>query len=435
MKNPEKTENPKFHQLDDVILYAVDSKKTQQTDDESCEVLHSFVSGVNCIPATAREEMLAVKKRFGKEDGTIAYHGYQSFAPGEATPELAHEIGIKLAERLWGDRYQVLVATHLDKEHHLHSHFIVNTVSFVDGKKYYRSAKDYHDMQMASDDLCREYGLSVIENPNGKGKHYSEWQADRDGKPTLRSMIRADIDRAILASTTDRGFVKVMTAMGYEFKTYTKYGEPLKYPSIKPPDTKSFFRLYKLGKGYSLDEIRDRIWQNQYKHYPFSDIRYVKKYRYKGDQKKHRKITGLRALYFRYCYELKIIVKHPFLKKRVSFLLREDIVKLDKLNEDIRFLGKYGIETMVDLDRSKESKMEEIEFLKQERKLADPNRNEEIKKELAQLRKDIRICDRIAERSIAIQEKRKEIKEKELIEHESLGRCGRTGRADDFGRY
>lgn len=433
VQDAEKTSNPNYHSLSDVIGYAVAQRKTNQTDDEFCEILHSFVTGINCSPSIAKEEMQAVKKRFKKEDGTIAYHGYQSFAPGEATPELAHEIGIKLAERLWDDRYQVLVATHLDKEHHLHSHFIVNTVSFVDGIKYHRTAKDYHEMQMTSDDLCREYGLSVIKEPQGKGKQYSEWQADRDGKPTLRSMIRADIDRAILASTTDRGFVKVMKELGYEFKTYTKYGEPLKYPSIKPTDAKSFFRLYKLGKGYSLEEIGERILENQYKCYPFTETRYTKKYRYEGNNKNHRKLTGLRALYFRYCYELRIIRKHPFSKKRMSFLLREDLVKLDKFNEEIRFLGKNGIETMDDLIKCKEEKANEMELMKQERK-QNPNCSEEIKKKLTQLRKDIRICGRIAERSISIQEKRKEIKEKELSENESLGRCGRTSRADDLGR-
>ena len=147
VENPEKTANPKFYTtedmteqdgqgLSDVIRYAVNSEKTQQTDNENCAVVHSFVSGVNCSPSTARGEMLAVKKRFGKENGTVAYHGYQSFAPGEATPEIAHEIGMKLAARLWGDRYQVIVATHLDKENHLHNHFVLNTVSFVDGIKY-----------------------------------------------------------------------------------------------------------------------------------------------------------------------------------------------------------------------------------------------------------------------------------------------------------
>lgn len=135
VENPEKTANPKFYTtedmteqdeqgLSDVIRYAVNSEKTQQTDNEDCAVVHSFVSGINCSPSTARDEMLAVKKRFGKENGTVAYHGYQSFAPGEATPEMAHEIGMKLAARLWGDRYQVIVATHLDKENHLHNHFV-----------------------------------------------------------------------------------------------------------------------------------------------------------------------------------------------------------------------------------------------------------------------------------------------------------------------
>ena len=126
-ENPEKTANPKFYadrelteqdgqQLSDVIRYAVNSEKTQETGSEDGAPLHRFVSGINCSPATARDEMLAVKKRFGKEDGTVAYHGYQSFAPGEATPELAHEIGVKLATRLWGDRYQVIIAPTLTKK-------------------------------------------------------------------------------------------------------------------------------------------------------------------------------------------------------------------------------------------------------------------------------------------------------------------------------
>jgi len=175
VENPDKTTNPKFftdkdmaeqdgQELSDVIRYAVNSRKTQKADNEDCAVVHRFVSGINCSPSTARDEMLAVKKRFGKESGTVAYHGYQSFAPGEATPELAHEIGVKLATRLWGDRYQVIIATHLDKENHLHNHFVVNTVSFADGIKYHRTKKDYHEMQTVSDELCREYGLSVIEH-------------------------------------------------------------------------------------------------------------------------------------------------------------------------------------------------------------------------------------------------------------------------------
>ena len=204
IENPDKTDNPKFYRqeeltdvqtqnLSDVMDYAVRAEKTTVIpDDESAMVVRQLISGINCLPSTARDEMLAVKKRFGKEDGVIAYHGYQSFAPGEATPELAHEIGLALAKKLWGEKYQVLVTTHLDKAHHLHNHFVVNTVSFVDGIKYYRSEKDYFAMQRESDRLCREYGLSVIENPQrGKSKHYGEWRAEQEGRPTYLSLIKA----------------------------------------------------------------------------------------------------------------------------------------------------------------------------------------------------------------------------------------------------
>ena len=169
VENPDKTENPATYEksdmegrdaqgLTDVIEYAVQQQKTEKAvaNDEGTAIMQRFVSGVNCSPSTARDEMIAVKKRFGKEDGTVAYHGYQSFAPGEADPQTAHEIGLKLAKKLWGKKYQVVVATHLDKSNHLHNHFVVNTVSFVDGIKYHRTEKDYYDMQRESDRLCRE---------------------------------------------------------------------------------------------------------------------------------------------------------------------------------------------------------------------------------------------------------------------------------------
>lgn len=144
--------------LSDVIDYAIQQHKTSQTQvRDGEEVVQRFVSGINCHPSTAGMEMQKVKKFYGKEDGVIAYHGYQSFAPGEATPEIAHEIGVKLARQLWGDRYQVLVATHLDRANHLHSHFVINTVSFVDGIKYHRTKQDYKEMQRVSDALCKEY--------------------------------------------------------------------------------------------------------------------------------------------------------------------------------------------------------------------------------------------------------------------------------------
>ena len=229
VENPDKTDNPAFYEkqdmsdrqaqgLSDVIDYAVNNEKTQ-TADKAADVVQQFVSGVNCHPGTAREEMLAVKRQFGKEDGTVAYHGYQSFAPGEATPELAHEIGVKLAKQLWGEKYQVIVATHLDKSNHLHNHFVVNTVSFLDGIKYHRTGQDYRRMREASDALCREYGLSVIDQPEqGKSKQYGEWRAEQENRPTWRGMIRTEIDEAIRQSMTERQFFENLRKRGYEIK-------------------------------------------------------------------------------------------------------------------------------------------------------------------------------------------------------------------------
>jgi len=195
VENPDKTENPAYYEkegmtqrqaqgLSDVIDYAAQSRKTQLSE-EHAEVKRHFITGINCDIGTARDEMLATKRHYKKTEGVVAYHGYQSFAPGEATPDIAHEIGVKLAERLWGERHQIIVTTHLDKANHLHNHFILNNVSMVDGKKYYRSESDYYNMQRESDALCREYGLSVIHKPKrGKSKHYGEWRAEQQGEPT-----------------------------------------------------------------------------------------------------------------------------------------------------------------------------------------------------------------------------------------------------------
>ena len=206
--------------------------------------------------------MLAVKRRFGKEDGTAAYHGYQSFAPGEATPEMAHEIGIKLAERLWGNKYQVIVATHLDRENHLHNHFVVNTVSFIDGIKYYRSAKEYHDMQNESDKLCREYGLSVIEEPRGTSKHYGEWRAEQEQRPTWRGIIRAEVDEVIRQSNLLISARSAITAFKEKGKdALVSAVTAMRIPSALDAMKNAFSKAAEsmLGNAEKLDVFRDEL--------------------------------------------------------------------------------------------------------------------------------------------------------------------------------
>ena len=442
-ENPEKTATPKFYadrelteqdgqQLSDVIRYAVNSEKTQETGSEDDAPLHRFVSGINCSPATARDEMLAVKKRFGKENGTVAYHGYQSFAPGEATPELAHEIGVKLATRLWGDRYQVIVATHLDKENHLHNHFVVNTVSFADGIKYHRTRKDYHEMQAVSDELCRKYGLSVIEHPQqGRGKQYGEWRAEQEQRPTWRGLIHTDIDEAIRQSMTERQFFDALRKKGYAVKV----GKDI---SVRPPGKERFVRLMRnFGEDYSLNSIRRRILsQSRPEREKPKQTPEILRVRLIGSLKTARKLTGFRALYVHYCYLLGIFPKNcpQQSRKRLHFLLREDLLKLDAITAETRLIVGHRIDTAEQLFRYRDEVNGKIEVMTAGRKqLYKLQRTAAVKsglekaakvkaqidalsKELAALRKEAVLCNSIAERSGVIQEKIKTVREDEQPE-------------------
>ena len=440
VENPNKTTNPQYYEkaeltekqaqtLLDVIDYAADPSKTDSAiHDENIETHQQFVTGINCLPATARDEMQAVKKRFGKEDGVIAYHGYQSFAPGEADPKTAHEIGIRLAKELWGEKYQVVVATHLDKENHLHNHFVVNTVSFVDGIRYHRTGKDYHDMQVASDNLCREYGLSVIENIQyGKSKHYGEWKAEQEQRPTWRGFIKADIDEAIRMSLTERQFFRHLEEKGYEIKM----GKDI---SVRPQGKERFVRLMRnFGEEYSIENIRRRILSQYIPEKPLAEPeRKTRHYHMQGSMKTVRKITGFRALYFHYCYKLGIFPKdRPQNRKRLHFLLREDLLKLNNISQEVRLLVRHKIDTAEQLSLYKNGLEVQIEKLSAERKAlykkqrtvkcqSDPKLAEAVKKEidglteqLKNLRREVHLCDDIAQRSGVITEKLKAVREDE----------------------
>lgn len=232
--------------LDTGITYAANPEKTEQL---------FFTSAINCESCeTAFAEMQTTKRRFGKLGGVVGYHFIQSFAPGEVTPEQAHRIGVEFARRLFGERYEVVVGTHLDKVH-LHNHVVVNSVSFVDGKKYHSSPGSYYfEVRSTSDILCRENDLSTI-TPQGKGKHYAEWKAENTGKPTIRSIIRGDIDRFIGEAYTYETFLMLLRQEGYVVRN----APSRKYVTVLPPGGKRAIRLDSLGEGYTEQDIRRRL--------------------------------------------------------------------------------------------------------------------------------------------------------------------------------
>ena len=121
-----------------------------------------LASTLNCsAPEYAFEEMQDVKNIYGKDGGILGFSFIQSFDPGEISPEKAHELGVRLAEEYFGSRYQVVIGTHLDHDH-IHNHIIINSVSFMDGRKYLNKLHYLTELRAINGRLCLEQGLSVI---------------------------------------------------------------------------------------------------------------------------------------------------------------------------------------------------------------------------------------------------------------------------------
>ena len=285
-------------------------------------------------------------------------------------------------------------------------------------------------MQTVSDELCREYRLSVIENPQyGKSKQYGEWRAEQEQRPTWRGLIRADIDEAIRQSMTERQFFDNLRKKGYE----VKIGKDI---SVRPPGKERFVRLIRnFGEDYSIEQIRRRILsQTRAEKKPSAPTRQVIRVRLFGNLEKTRKITGFRALYFHYCYLLGIFPKNnPKQNRRLHFLLREDLRKLDDITAETRLLVRNHIDTAEQLFSYQSEVKDKITALTAERKQlyklqrtaavkTGPEKAAEIKdrisalsKELAALRKEVSLCDDIAERSGVIKEKIKAVRKDEQI--------------------
>lgn len=407
--NPDKTTKREYLDED---LYAT----LRYADNEEKTDSQIYIAGINCSAEHAYEEMAAIQKRFGNRGSVVAYHGYQSFASEEVTPEEALTIGKETAKAMWGDKYQVLVTVHLNTDN-LHCHFVVNAVSFVDGNKFRNKIGDHKELRKISDRICKEHEKSVLENSSFYGGEKKTYWIHQQGKKTHRDQLKEDVEYCLQYAPNFNSFIQQLKHMGYEI-------DPVRL-SVRASDWQRSVRLS--GIGYPEEVIRKRLEKNLFA----PDVLIT----WNAHRMKSPKSYPLEGLVQRLAFELKhahdpttLIVDALFLLLISLFRiaselaepviltpdLRHEIKELKQLTADFHLLRKESIHTIPDLELEIKKNSEEIKQLELQRSKADnrrrraksPEENEtakrerrEISNQITPLRKKIKQEQQILEKA------------------------------------
>ena len=401
--------------LSQLIAYVANVEKTiEKFDEETLKALVSYgvddlkteerklVTPINCTVEDAPMEMARLNSMSKSKSDTVAYHAYQSFARGEVDAETAHQIGIRLANELWGDKdFLVVVATHVNTGT-IHTHFAIGATA-RNLVRYHDCNETYRMMREASDRLCQEYGLSVIKNPQrGKTRHIGEIKAEQEGRLTKRDIIRRDMDIAIKHSLRIQEFYNLFQSLGYTLEWRGQYLR------IRPDNSTKFFRMDKLGEGYTYEDVQQRIKDN------LLNRRIIPYAPYKPKEKP----KGLVALYIHYCYLLGELPKQKPNNREAYAVIKDDVRRARMYNEEAKLLGKYNINTAEELSSFTEglsNKFKELAYKRAKlrnklRRMHDTETMQPIKDEISQLslqmadlRKQMKLCEDIAARSGVIE--------------------------------
>lgn len=364
--------------LDHTVNYILDHAKTSLAatldyiGDNAKNTLGQEVleTAINCQLETVFQDMLATKRRWDKTGGVQGYHLIHSFAPGEVTPLEAHELGVEFATRLLGDRYEAVVSTHLDHDH-LHCHILFNSVSFMDGRKFQNTFRDYfRDIRGVSNAISAERGLSVIQ-PESRGKDYSEWQAEKSGKPPSGGWSAGHRRRHrqglylpdLLGTAGETGYA-------------VKRGPSVKHTAVRPPAAFALSASPAWGTATPRRPSGSGWARARSGHGPSviqkpSIARKQRRYTLQGGQvprRPRRKLRGFRALYVRYLYLLGI--RRPPSPKRppLPFSVRKEVTKLNRYAAQFRLLQAYRIDSAVQLHMLEDALQAEIDALTDRRK-------------------------------------------------------------------
>ena len=402
--NPDKTTAKEYldEDLYAAIRYVENDDKTDRT---------AFVTGINCSKHNAYNEMIAVKRRFGERGKNIAYHGYQSFAEGEVTPEEAHQIGVETARKMWGAKYQVIVTTHLNTDN-IHNHFVINSVSFTDGKKFRNSIGDRLELRKISDAICAERSKSVIQSHRFYSNKKAYW-AQKAGHVTHREMLRRDVEEALSQCINPIEFMSFLKALGYTFTRNFNY----EHPAVISAGWSRAVRLSSLNERYTKENIYQRLRWN---HERMEQIKYrppkMKRkpmLEFEQHMREAAQMDGLQLLFAIIVELFKICTGNNVQgseNRPVSPMIRAEASKADKYMEEYWLLRDHYIESpqeLLSFQQDTAARIAELEQKRYElrlklRRVKTPEEEaslkeqcKELTKKMTPLRKQLKISLRI----------------------------------------
>ncbi|SFQ08772.1 Relaxase/Mobilisation nuclease domain-containing protein [Lachnospiraceae bacterium XBB1006] len=330
-----------FHgrHLKESIKYITAPEKTQG---------QRLVNGWNCSPDCAFAQMMDTKGKFQKITGRQGYHIIISFAENEIDADTAFELTGKFVREYLGHEYEAVYAVH-DNTEHIHAHIVFNSISFLTGNKYRYQKGDWAKfIQPITNRLCQEYGLSTIEIENEKAgnEYYKEWNVYRDGPFVWADMIKKDIDAAIAKADSYEYFLASLQYLGYEVKQG-------KYVAVKPPGLKRFKRLKTLGDQYAEEAIRRRIFMETEETLHEESVEdAIKIVSQKLPKAKRAKLTPMQKNYYARLYRLGLLKRRPYSQ---VWKYRDEIRRMEKLQEEYLFLIKHDIASIAELEELKET--------------------------------------------------------------------------------
>jgi len=346
----DKTDVGLFDELHNTIDYIENDFKTEQK---------LFVTGINCNEKTALDEMIKTKKRFHKENGILGFHAFHSYKEGEVTPEMAHKVGIQVATEMWGDRFQVLVSTHLNTNN-IHNHFVINSVSHIDGKRYYDNRSTYAELRRISNEICKEYGLSYLEEKRTKkGINYSNYQNKNINFSNYYKTAKIDLDIAISYARTFEEFKIILQNMNY---TIINRSGKL---SIRNNEYNRNIRIERyFGDDYSIENINKQI---KGLYIPVGNP-YFKKNKISNNNLNSVLKENYKGLYGMYIHYLKLLKIYPLYVRHNKYpkYLKSDLNMMEELSMHARILGENKIDTDKEFVFFLNNKIDEFNKIKEE---------------------------------------------------------------------